>query len=129
MFNGNYFFGQPEHLFRNFRIKLRFINYSILMNQTGNSVAFKTSVSKKKRTNKISSFLGGVICLLLSATGFYALFTGGEISGGIPLIPDSVNSFIGKGFFLSGSLFTAALAVYAFYELFTSFKDEDKRGS
>ena len=108
----------------------KFINYSsILMNQIGNSVAFKTSVSKKKRTNKYSSFFGGVICLFLSATGFYALFTVGEISGGIPLIPNSVNSFIGKGFFLTGSLITAALALYAFYELFTHAKDEDERGS
>jgi len=94
----------------------------------GISVAIKTPASKKNRPSKYSSFFGGVICLFLSATGFYALFTGGEVSGGIPLIPDSVNSIIGKGFFLFGSLFTAALAVYAFYELFTSFKDEEKRG-
>lgn len=91
-------------------------------------MAFKISTSKKERLEKISSFLGGVICMALSATGFYILFTGGEISGGIPLMPGSVNSFIGKGFFLFGSLITAALSLYAFYELFTSARAEDSRG-
>lgn len=63
--------------------------------------------------------------MALSATGFYVLFSGGEISGGIPLMPGLVNSFMGKGFFLFGSVITAALSLYAFYELFTSAKDED----
>lgn len=76
------------------------------------------STDKHHKPNRISSFLGGVICLILSLTGFYATFSAGPITGGLPFLPDVMNSMIGRIFFGLGALITGCLAVYAFYEFF-----------
>jgi len=81
-------------------------------------MAIKISFGSTRSNSRISSLAGGVICLLLSAFGFYVVFFGSEISGGIPLLPDALNTLFGRIIFGLGALFTGGLSVYAFMEFF-----------
>ena len=79
---------------------------------------FKISINRNQKPGKLSSLLGGIICAVLSALGFYVAFWGDTISGGIPLLPEGLNTFIGRLMFGAGAFITALLALYAFSELF-----------
>jgi len=56
--------------------------------------------------------------LMLALIGFYAVLFDGNISGGIPFIPESANQIFGKAFILIGAIFTGVLAIIAFKEFF-----------
>lgn len=56
--------------------------------------------------------------MMLSLAGFYAVFIGGNISGGVPFIPESANQIFGKVFIFIGAIFTGILAFVAFKEFF-----------
>lgn len=86
------------------------------LSNPGGSMSFKISFGKKQAYSRISSLFGGLICLLLSCTAFYFLFSDKELQGGIPFIPESINSTIGMMLIGSGALLTGFLAIYAFYE-------------
>lgn len=88
-------------------------------------MAFKVSVQKNKNPKKFPSFIGGMICAVLSLTAFYIVFFGDQLTGGIPLIPESANQLIGKTFFFGGAVFTGLLALLAFKEFRESFKKKD----
>ncbi|MGF1669598.1 MAG: hypothetical protein ACFCU6_04050 [Balneolaceae bacterium] len=81
-------------------------------------MAFKISVSNNRKPHKISSLLGGIICAGMSGFGFYIVLSGKPLDGGIPLIPDTMNNFIGYSAIVAAALFTGLLALYAFYEFF-----------
>jgi len=63
---------------------------------------------------RISYLLGGTVCVLFAALGFYVAFPNGTVSGGIPLIPASWNQTIGHFLFGCGAVIAAGLAVYFF---------------
>jgi len=78
---------------------------------------FKISVNGNQKAGVFSSLMGGIICTVLSALGFYVAFWGDAISGGIPFLPGGVNTLIGRLMFGGGAFITALLALYAFSEL------------
>ncbi|MDR9364657.1 MAG: hypothetical protein RI575_04935 [Balneolaceae bacterium] len=72
----------------------------------------------KTKPPKWRSFLGGVICLVLSIVGFWVAFYGEDIQGGIPFIVEAANQVIGRVVFGFGAVITGFLSVVAFRELF-----------
>jgi hypothetical protein len=76
------------------------------------------STSPNPKQSKLSALIGGIISAALSITGFYIVFTGKQLSGGIPFLSDGFNQVMGQIVIGLGALLTGALAVYAFYELF-----------
>jgi hypothetical protein len=62
------------------------------------------------------ALIAGVICVILSAVGFFAAFSGGRLGPGIPFMPDALNQAVGRFAFGLGTVLTAALAMYAFYD-------------
>lgn len=90
-------------------------------------MSIKITTSKKGKNSRLSSFAGGLICLILSLIGFYSVIFGGELSGGIPFIPESTNQVIGKVSIFGGAIFTGLLAVIAFKEFFGSGKHQNRK--
>jgi hypothetical protein len=90
-------------------------------------MAINRSSGKKGTHSRISSLAGGIICLTLSATGFYVVFFGNELSGGIPFISEYANQMIGKVFIFGGALFTGWLAIIAFKELIEGGKNKKQK--
>lgn len=88
-------------------------------------MAIKFSIGEKTKTSKFSSFMGGLICFILSGTGFYVVFFGNNLLGGIPLIPESTNQVMGKVSIFGGAVFTALLSILAFKEFFESGKSQN----
>jgi len=80
----------------------------------------KIETSASQHQSKLRALLGGLICAGLSVGGFYIAFSGAEVTGGIPFIPDTVNQVIGSIVFAIGACITGALALYAFYTIFNS---------
>ncbi|MCC5940895.1 MAG: hypothetical protein JJU37_05080 [Balneolaceae bacterium] len=81
-------------------------------------MAIKISFGESTNSSRISSLMGGIICLALSVLGIYvALFADG-FGGGILFLPEAINSFAGRILFGSGALLTGSLAIYAFMEFF-----------
>jgi hypothetical protein len=76
----------------------------------------KVKVGSIRNASPVRALLGGVICLALSATGFYIALAGGRLESGIPFIPDALNQSIGRLVIGSGAVATGAMAVYAFCE-------------
>lgn len=74
------------------------------------------------KSNKWSSFLGGVICLVFSLMGFWIVFYGDaeNIQGGIPFIAETTNQIIGKLVFAFGALISGLISIMAFRELVES---------
>ena len=59
-----------------------------------------------------SFLMGGLVCAGLSFLGFWAAFSKGPVSGGIPFIPYAWNQTLGKTLFGGGALLTAAAAAW-----------------
>ena len=78
----------------------------------------KISFNENQKAGFFSSLMGGIICTVLSALGFYVAFWGDAISGGVPLLPEGLNTLIGRLMFGTGAVITALLAMYAFSDLF-----------
>ena len=81
-------------------------------------MSIKISFGKKEKQSRASSFFGGLICFLLSGTAIYFLFSDEELQGGIPFIPEVVNTTIGMLLLGFGAVLTGFLGVYAFYEFY-----------
>ncbi len=79
-------------------------------------MSVKITFGKKEQTHWLSPLLGGIISFLLSATAFWFLLSDEEVQGGIPFLPDHINTTIGQIFVAAGGIFTALLGLYAFYE-------------
>ena len=77
---------------------------------------FKISYGKDPGHSKASSLIGAILCLGMSILGFYVALFSDEISGGIPFLPNEVNTFMGRIAFGLGALFTFWLSTYAFRE-------------
>jgi len=58
----------------------------------------------------------GVLLVGLSVLGFRVAWGGGEVGGGLPLLPHAWNQVMGRGAFGTGAVITALLAVVAFRE-------------
>ena len=74
------------------------------------------SFGRPNKNNRWLTLIAGCICLILSAVGFYIVFFGEQMEGGIPLIPESANLLIGKTAFFGGAVFTGLLAFLALRE-------------
>ena len=61
---------------------------------------------------RLSYLLGGTVCALFAALGFYFAFTNRTLSGGVPLIPAAWNQTISHLLFGFGAVIAAGLAVY-----------------
>jgi len=86
-------------------------------------MAIKITRNPNHKQTRLSAFTGGVICFTLAGLAFYAAFGSGEISGGIPFAPQSLNSFLGKAMFGFGGLICALFGFLAFYDVFTLKKE------
>ena len=62
--------------------------------------------------NKAATRVGGLICLGLSALGFFTAFGSGSLSGGIPLIPEAWNQILGRTMFGIGGCISATMGFY-----------------
>jgi len=82
-------------------------------------MSIKISFGKKEQKHWFSPLLGGFISFFLSATAFWFLMSDKEVLGGIPFLPDHINTTIGLFVIALGGLFTLLLGVYAFYEFYT----------
>ncbi len=79
-------------------------------------MAIRIQVGPRENRSVVSAVLGGFICTGLSVVGLVIVFSGEQLSGGIPFIPQALNQGVGRTLFGLGALFTAALAAYAFYD-------------
>lgn len=79
-------------------------------------MTIRMQMGPRENRSVVSALLGGFICTGLSVAGFVIVFSGEQLSGGIPFVPQALNQGIGRTLFGLGALFTAALAAYAFYD-------------
>lgn len=86
-------------------------------------MAIKITRNPNHNQTRLSAFLGGIICLVLAGFAFYAAFGEGEVAGGVPFIPNSVNRFIGMALFAFGGVLSFLFGVLAFYDVFTLKKE------
>lgn len=66
-----------------------------------------------------------MISFFLSGIGFYVLFSDVKLQGGVPFIPEVINTTIGISLVAFGAVLTALMGVYAFYEFFILGKKAD----
>jgi len=79
----------------------------------------KISFGKRHNKSRTSSLMGGILSFFLSGIGFYVLFSEEKLQGGIPFIPEVINTAIGMSLIAFGAVLTALMGVYAFYEFFS----------
>lgn len=78
----------------------------------------KISFGKKQNKSPAASLIGGILSFFLSGIGFYVLFSDVKLEGGIPFIPEFINTAIGMSLVAFGAVLTALMGGYAFYEFF-----------
>lgn len=61
---------------------------------------------------RLSALMGAVVCAGFSSLGFYVVFWGGPLDGGIPFIPASWNQAFGKILFGFGGCITGAMSLW-----------------
>lgn len=84
-----------------------------------NQVPIRIKLGPPRNHSRVSALLGSLVCLLLCATGLFIFFSGGELIGGIPWLPDALNRGIGRALLVLGIVLTGLLAVYALWEAWT----------
>ncbi|TVR14765.1 MAG: hypothetical protein EA391_12085 [Balneolaceae bacterium] len=87
-------------------------------------MSFKISFGKDPGLSKTSSILGALLCFGLSILGLYVALFGNKLSGGVPFLPDEVNTLMGRITFGSGALFTFWLFTYALREFLRKVRTE-----
>lgn len=70
----------------------------------------------RRNRSRVSAILGAMVCFLLCGTGLFILFSGGELTGGVPLLPDAVNRGVGRVLLIAGIVITGLLGIYALWE-------------
>ena len=81
-------------------------------------MSIKISFGEKEHKHWLSPLFGGLIFFLLSATAFWFLMSDKEVQGGIPFLPDHINTTVGLIMITLGGIFTLLLSMYAFYEFY-----------
>lgn len=77
---------------------------------------FRIRFGPPRNHSRVSALLGALICFSLCGAGLFILVSGGELSGGIPLLPDALNRGIGRVLLVIGIAITGLLGVYALWE-------------
>jgi formamidopyrimidine-DNA glycosylase len=60
-------------------------------------LSFRVQAGPRRNRSIAGALIAGLICTELSATGLLIVFSGAELSGGIPLVPHWLNLGIGRG--------------------------------
>lgn len=92
-------------------------------------MAIRIQMGPRENRSMVAAVLGGLICTGLSVAGFVIVFSGAQLSGGIPLLPQALNQGIGRTLFGLGALFTAALAAYAFHDVWRLHRERSTGGT
>jgi hypothetical protein len=87
----------------------------------------RISMGPRRGHSRFAALAGGLICAVLSATGFYVAVSGAPVAGGIPFIPAAWNQGLGRALIALGAMVTGALAACAFYEALTAKHGKDPR--
>lgn len=82
---------------------------------------------RPRNLSRVSAILGALICFGLFGTGLFILISGGELSGGIPLLPDAINRGIGRVLLILGIVITGLLGACALREAWTLQQQRRKR--